>query len=160
MPSASSGSSRMPVRPPSFLPLFWARGFSEFSYQIATVAVVWQVYSLTNSAYCPRHVGLVAVHPLGASGFLRGHCRRPLRPQAGGCSSGQIVEGADRGILGLGQLCVVAETCRKSCCMVDIWHRHVVESPAAAALLPGLVDGRRGCSRSAWLFHPQRFKWR
>jgi hypothetical protein len=40
-----------------------ARGFSEFAYQIGTVAVGWQVYALTRSAFDLGLVGLVQFIP-------------------------------------------------------------------------------------------------
>jgi len=42
-----------------YLFYFLARGFSEFSRQIAAVAVGWQVYALTSSAFDLGIVGLM-----------------------------------------------------------------------------------------------------
>ncbi len=49
-----------------FLLYFLARGFSEFSYQITAVAVGWQVYALTSSAFDLGIVGLVQFLPTAA----------------------------------------------------------------------------------------------
>ena len=62
-----------PVRPPAFPVFFWARGFSKFSYQIATVAVGWQIYALTNSAFALGMVGLVQFIPSALLVFAAGH---------------------------------------------------------------------------------------
>ena len=105
--SMASGLLRQlqkPVRPPAFLFYFWARGFSAFSYQIATVAVGWQVYALTNSAFALGMVGLVQFIPSALLVFVAGTRRRPLRPQAGGAGLPDCRR-AGRGISGLGQLC-------------------------------------------------------
>jgi hypothetical protein len=40
-----------------FVFYFWARTFSEFSSQIGAVAVGWQVYALTKSAFALGMVG-------------------------------------------------------------------------------------------------------
>src|ERR1700729_3518502 len=50
-----------------------ARGFSEFSYQIGTVAVGWQVYALTGSAFDLGMVGLVQFVPSALLVFAAGH---------------------------------------------------------------------------------------
>lgn len=69
-PSASSGS-RFRHRP--LLLYFWSRGFSEFSSQIAVVAVGWQVYALTNSAFALGIIGLVQFIPTAVLIFIAGH---------------------------------------------------------------------------------------
>ena len=56
-----------------FVCYFWARSFSEFSYQMAAVAVGWQVYSLTNSAFDLGMVGLVQFIPTAVLVFAAGH---------------------------------------------------------------------------------------
>src|ERR1700683_418613 len=56
-----------------FLRYFSARGLSEFSYQIGTVAVGWQVYALTGSAFVLGMVGLVQFLPSAILVFVVGH---------------------------------------------------------------------------------------
>ncbi|MFA5958256.1 MFS transporter [Hyphomicrobium sp.] len=51
----------------------WARGFSKFSSQILTVAVGWQVYALTSSAFDLGMVGLVQFLPTAILVFVAGH---------------------------------------------------------------------------------------
>jgi MFS family permease len=56
------------------LSLFVAsRSCSEFSYQIATVAIGWQVYQLTGSAFYLGMVGLVQFLPNALLIFIAGH---------------------------------------------------------------------------------------
>ena len=50
-----------------------ARGLSEFSYQIGTVAVGWQVYAMTKSAFALGMVGLVQFIPSALLVFAAGH---------------------------------------------------------------------------------------
>jgi MFS family permease len=56
-----------------FLFYFLARGFSEFSYQISAVAVGWQIYALTNSAFALGMVGLTQFVPTLLLTFVAGH---------------------------------------------------------------------------------------
>ena len=71
MSSAASSNLRFLIRHQPFLRYFVGRGFAEFSYQIATVAVGWQVYALTGSAFDLGMVGLVHTGPWGLC-VLRG----------------------------------------------------------------------------------------
>jgi MFS family permease len=57
----------------SFLFYLGARSFSEYSYQIATVAVGWQIYELTGSAFDLGMVGLVQFIPSALLVFAAGH---------------------------------------------------------------------------------------
>jgi MFS family permease len=71
-------SSMMPtgsadlLRHPSFLLFLAARSFSRFSSLIAAVAIGWQVYDLTGSAFDLGMVGLVQFLPTAALFFLAG----------------------------------------------------------------------------------------
>src|SRR6204780_2683643 len=56
-----------------FLVYLGARSFSEYSYQIATVAVGWQIYELTGSAFNLGMVGLVQFIPSPLLVFAAGH---------------------------------------------------------------------------------------
>jgi MFS family permease len=73
MSSVSAVSSRTLLRHQPFLLFFLARGLSRFCYQIAAVAVGWQVYALTNSALDLGLVGLVQFMPTAALVFAAGH---------------------------------------------------------------------------------------
>ena len=59
-----------------FLLFVSARAFSEFSYQIGTVAIGWQVYALTGSAFALGMVGLVQFIPSALLVFAAGHVAR------------------------------------------------------------------------------------
>src|SRR6202789_59220 len=56
-----------------FLVYLGSRSFSEYSYQIATVAVGWQIYELTGSALDLGMVGLVQFIPSALLVFAAGH---------------------------------------------------------------------------------------
>ena len=71
MPSADSARTLFTHRP--FLLYFVGHGFSEFSYQIAAVALGWQLYALTNSAFDLGLVGLTQFLPTALLTLLAGH---------------------------------------------------------------------------------------
>src|ERR1700739_4133101 len=80
LPSASNSPASDPSAPSenlfgdrSFLFYLGARSFSEYSYQIATVAVGWQIYELTGSALDLGIVGLVQFIPSALLVFVAGH---------------------------------------------------------------------------------------
>lgn len=52
---------------------FFGRGFSRFAAQMATVALGWQVYELTGSAFHLGLIGLVQFLPTAVLVFLAGH---------------------------------------------------------------------------------------
>src|SRR5436190_8761429 len=72
-------SSLMPVgagallRHKSFLAFLLSRSFSRFATQIAAVAIGWQVYDLTGSAFDLGMVGLVQFLPTALLLFVAGH---------------------------------------------------------------------------------------
>jgi MFS family permease len=73
MPSISYAPSGALLRHRPFLLYLFGRGFSEFAYQISAVAVGWQVYLLTHSAFALGMVGLVQFLPTALLTFVAGH---------------------------------------------------------------------------------------
>ena len=67
-----AGSSAL-LKHPSFLLFVLSRSFSRFSGQIAAVAVGWQIYDLTGSAFDLGMVGLVQFLPTALLVFAAGH---------------------------------------------------------------------------------------
>ena len=67
-----AGSSAL-LKHPSFLLFVLSRSFSRFSGQIAAVAVGWQIYDLTGSAFDLGMVGLVQFLPTALLVFVAGH---------------------------------------------------------------------------------------
>ena len=57
----------------SFLLFLLSRSFSRFSSQIAAVAIGWQIYDLTGSAFDLGMVGLVQFLPTALLVFVAGH---------------------------------------------------------------------------------------
>ena len=67
-----AGSSAL-LKHPSFLLFVLSRSFSRFSGQIAAVAVGWQIYDLTGSAFDLGMIGLVQFLPTALLVFVAGH---------------------------------------------------------------------------------------
>lgn len=66
------GATRL-FRHPPFAYLFWASTFSRFSFQIGAVALGWQIYTLTHSAFDLGLVGLVEFIPSAVLMLAAGH---------------------------------------------------------------------------------------
>src|SRR4051794_15596735 len=73
MPSLSSAEPGTLSGHRPFQLYFWTRSFSEFSYQMAAVAVGWQIYALTGSAFDLGIIGLVEFLPTAILTFAAGH---------------------------------------------------------------------------------------
>jgi MFS family permease len=71
-PNVSSNAAT-PLASPPFRAYLAARGLSEFAYQIAAVAVAWQIYAMTGSAFALGMIGLVQFLPTAVLTFIAGH---------------------------------------------------------------------------------------
>lgn len=124
-----------------FLQYFGGRAFSNFSRQIVAVAVGWQVYALTGSAFHLGMVGLVQFLPTAFLTFIAGHAAdRFDRKRVVQCC--QWVDG-----LTAAWLAWVSYT--GSIEVFDIYIASAIfgaavafERPAAAAMLPAIVPPR------------------
>jgi MFS family permease len=121
-----------------FLLYFWARAFSEFSYQIAAVAVGWQIYALTGSAFYLGMVGLVQFIPTAVLVFVAGQVadRYDRKRVAQLC---QITAGLTAGFLAWGSFAGWLNVPEIFVAVAMFGAAIAFESPAAAALLPGVV---------------------
>ena len=131
-----------------------ARGFSEFSYQIGTVAVGWQVYALTGSAFALGMVGLVQFIPSALLVFAAGHVadRYDRKRVVQMC---QFVEALTAGFLACGTLAGWLNVAEIFIAMAVFGIATAFESPAAAALLPavappGMLQKGTAVSTAAW----------
>jgi MFS family permease len=138
MASASPVSSLSLFKHQPFLLYFWARSFSEFSIEIATVAIGWQVYALTNSALALGVVGLVQFLPSALLVFVAGHAadRYDRKRVVQIC---QIVEGLAAAFLAWGNFAGWLKAPEIFAALVVFGTATAFESPAAAALLPGVA---------------------
>jgi len=121
-----------------FLLYFWARGFSEFAYQMAAVAVGWQIYALTESAFDLGMIGLVEFLPTAALVFIAGHAadRYERKRVAQLC---QFVSGATALVLAWGSAAHWLTAPEIFAAVLVFGTAIAFESPAAAAMLPAVT---------------------
>ena len=131
-----------------------ARGFSEFSYQIGTVAVGWQVYAMTGSALDLGLVGLVQFVPSALLVFAAGHVadRYDRKRVVQIC---QFSEALTAAFLAWGTFGGWLRLPHIFIAMTIFGIAIAFESPAAAALLPavapeGLMQKSTAVSTAAW----------
>lgn len=136
MPSADSARTLFTHRP--FLLYFVGHGFSEFSYQIAAVALGWQLYALTNSAFDLGLVGLAQLLPTALLTLLAGHVadRYDRRRVVQFC---QIVEALTAAFLAWGSFAGWLSAPEIFAAAAIFGAAIAFESPAAAALLPSVT---------------------
>src|SRR5258705_8821836 len=78
-----SADSSSLLRHRSFLLFLLTRSFSRFSSQVAAVAIGWQIYDLTASAFGLGMVGLVQFLPTELMLFVARRSAQPLRRRRG-----------------------------------------------------------------------------
>jgi MFS family permease len=135
---SSVAASSSLYRHQPFLLYVWARAFSEFSAQIATVAVGWQVYALTGSAFALGLAGLVQFLPTAILVFVAGHAadRFNRKRVVQAC---QVVDGLTAVYLAWGSLAGWLTVPQIFVAVAVLGVAMAFESPADAALLPGVV---------------------
>lgn len=118
-----------------FLYYVSGRGFSEFSYQIGTVAVGWQVYALTHSAFDLGMVGLVQFVPSALLVFAAGHVadRYDRQRVAQIC---QFVQALTAAFLAWGTFAGWLNLVQIFAALAIFGMATAFENPAAGALLP------------------------
>jgi MFS family permease len=121
-----------------FLFYIGARSFSEFSQQIATVAVGWQIYELTGSAFDLGMVGLVQFIPSALLVFAAGHTadRYDRKRVAQIC---QLAEAVTAVLLAWGTFAGWLTVPEIFASLAVLGVTSAFESPASSALLPGVV---------------------
>ena len=117
---------------------FSARTFSEFAYQIAAVAVGWQIYALTNSAFALGMVGLVQFVPTAVLIFIAGHAadRFDRKRVVQIC---EIIAGLTAALLAWGSFSGWLTVPEIFAAVAVFGAATAFESPASAALLPGVA---------------------
>ncbi|MET3839231.1 MFS family permease [Bradyrhizobium sp. OAE829] len=134
-------SSLMPVgagdllRHPSFLSFLLSRSLSRFASQIGAVAIGWQVYDMTGSAFDLGMIGLVQFLPTALFLFVAGHAADRYERKrvvqlcqiAEGLTALFLAWGAYAGFLNVTQIFIASFV---------LGIAGAFESPALAALLP------------------------
>jgi MFS family permease len=129
-----AGASAL-LKHPSFLLFVLSRAFSRFSGQIAAVAVGWQIYDLTGSAFDLGMVGLVQFLPTALLVFVAGHAvdRYERKRVVQICL---IVEALTALLLAWGAYTGSLTVPEIFVAMAVLGTAGAFESPATAALLP------------------------
>lgn len=147
MPETGSGQEsvcrgtdnvRTLLRCRSFVFFWFARVFSAVSFQIVAVAVGWQVYALTGSAFSLGMVGLVQFLPMVVLTLVAGQVadRCDRRTIVYVC---QIIEGCAVAGLALGSFEGWLNASVVFAAVAAVGAARSFESPSMAALLPGLI---------------------
>lgn len=136
MTGAASDRRLLHHRP--FLLYFSARITSRFAVQIATVALGWQVYAMTNSAFALGMIGLAQFLPTLVLVFLAGAAadRYERRRLLQGC---QIVQGATAACLAVGAYGGWLSVPMLYAAVTVFGIATAFEAPASAALLPAVA---------------------
>jgi MFS family permease len=121
-----------------FALFFWARASSEFSYQVGVVAMGWQVYALTGSAFDLGMIGLVQFVPTAVLTFAAGHVadRYPRQRVVQVC---MLIEGLAAAFLALGSLAGWLTVTQVFAAAAVFGAAGAFESPAAQALMPAVA---------------------
>lgn len=124
-----------------FVQYFGGRAFSNFSRQIVAVAIGWQVYALTGSAFHLGMVGLVQFLPTAFLTFIAGHAADRLDRKrvvqwcqwVEGLTAAWLAWGSFAGWIGVSHIYIASAIFGAAVSF---------ERPAAAAMLPAIVPPR------------------
>jgi MFS family permease len=136
--SPAAGEAISLARHPPLLFYVLARSSSEFAYQIATVAVGWQIYAQTGSAFALGLAGLVQFIPSALLVFVVGHAadRYDRKRLVQIC---QLVQGLAALYLGWRSMTGAPDTTEIFIVLALFGVATAFESPASSALLPAVV---------------------
>ena len=154
VPHALPPETKALLRERSFTLYVSARGLSEFAYQIAAVAVGWQIYALTGSAFNLGLAGLMEFLPTALFIFVAGHAadRFDRRRVAQAC---QLVAGITLATLAWGTFSGWISLPAIFGSILTLGVAGAFESPAVAALLPAVTPHgmlQRGTAVSTGVF--------
>ena len=123
------------LRHPSFLSFLLSRSFSRFASQIGAVAIGWQVYDMTGSAFYLGMIGLVQFLPTALLLFVAGHAadRYERRRVVQIC---QVAEGLTALFLAWGAYAGWLTVTQIFIATFALGVAGAFESPALSALLP------------------------
>lgn len=144
-----SGSSLFILQHQSFTKFWCARVSTSIAFQMQAVAVGWQIYALTGSAWYLGLVGLAQFLPMFLLTLVVGHVadRYDRRMVARTC---QILEGLGAFLLALGSFS--GWQCKESILAIVfiMGAARAFEGPTMQALLPGLVPTNLLSQAFAW----------
>lgn len=140
-PVESPGSPSSAVGDGSFRRFWCTRGLSSLSFQMLAVAIGWQMYALTHSAFALGLVGLAQFLPMFALTLVVGHVadRYDRRRIIAVC---QTIEALAAGVLLLGTLGGWLSASSIYALAACVGAARAFETPSVASLLPAVVPRR------------------
>jgi MFS family permease len=136
-------------REPAYVRFWFARICSTISFQVAAVAVGWQVYALTHSTFALGMVGLVQFMPMLLLTLVVGHAADRFNRKTI-ISICQVVEGVTLGLLAVSSYLHRLQPVGIYFAVAAIGAARAFESPSTQALVPGLVEDARVPQAIAW----------
>jgi MFS family permease len=136
-------------REPAYARFWFARICSTLSFQVAAVAVGWQVYALTHSTFALGMVGLVQFMPMLLLTLVVGHVADRFNRKTI-ISICQVVEGATLALLAVSSYLHRLHPFGIYCAIAAIGASRAFESPSTQALVPGLVEDASVPQAIAW----------
>ena len=124
---------------PRYVRFWFARICSTISFQMAAVAVGWQVYALTHSTFALGMVGLVQFLPMVLLTLVVGQVADRFNRKTI-ISICQVVEGLTLALLALSSYLHRLHPYGIYCAVAAIGASRAFESPSTQALVPGLVE--------------------
>jgi MFS family permease len=143
------GNSRTVFRESSFARFWMARIASTLGFQMAGVAVGWQVYALTHSTFALGMVGLAQFLPMLLLTLLVGRVADHFNRKTI-ISIAQVVEAATVFILGASSYLGWLHVLGIYCAVASIGAARAFESPSTQAIVPALVEEPMVASAIAW----------
>jgi MFS family permease len=136
---AGRGSGRSVFREASYARFWLTRICSTVSFQMASVAVGWQMYELTHSTFALGMVGLVQFLPMLLLALLVGHIADRFNRKTI-ISICQALESVTLAFLAIGSYMHRLHPFEIYCAVGAIGAARAFEAPSTQALVPGLVD--------------------
>ncbi len=132
-------SQKSVFREPSYLRFWFARICSTVSFQVAGVAVGWQMYALTHSTFALGMVGLVQFLPMLLLTLVVGQVADRFNRKTV-ISLCQVVEGSTLALLAAGSYFHRLHPFGIYCAVAAIGASRAFEAPSTQALVPSLVE--------------------
>jgi MFS family permease len=131
--------TRSVFREPRYVRFWFARICSTISFQMAAVAVGWQMYALTHSTFALGMVGLVQFLPMVLLTLVVGQVADRFNRKTV-ISICQVVEGLTLTLLAVSSYLHHLHHYGIYCAVAAIGASRAFESPSTQALVPGLVE--------------------
>jgi len=136
-------------REPSYARFWLARVCATLSFQMAAVAVGWQVYALTHSTMALGMVGLVQFLPMLLLTLVVGHVADRFNRKTI-ISICQMVESSTLTLLAVSSYLHRLHPAGIYCAVAAIGAARAFEGPSTQALVPGLVENAKVPQAISW----------